>query len=117
MLSAMSISVNVSLLESNLSRESVIVGGNATLSCVFPSGSSVKCLHIASENVYQQDVIFEQSYFSNCYKEKITTSVDRTSGVYKLTVNNVQLDDSGWYVCMDEGYFRIKCAMYMNVSG
>jgi hypothetical protein len=117
LLFVLSISVNVSLLEPDLSRESVIVGGNASLSCVYPSSSSVKCLHIASENTYEQHVIFKKNYFNNSYLEKITTSVDRAAGVHKLTVNNAQLDDSGWFVCMDEGYSLNKCAMYLDVNG
>lgn len=62
--------------------------------------------------VYSNFIVYDS------FEGKISTkSMDPATGYYNLTIHNVQLNDSGWYVCIEDGGSGDKHVYVLNISG
>jgi Immunoglobulin V-set domain len=108
--------VNVSSLDNSKTIWSTH-GRDETLSCRSASFNPVTWLYIESQRA-PQHVIAVGRMTESEYKNKVTAFGDEASGEYELVIQNVQLNESGWYVCMVDGDSRrIVIPYFLNVRG
>jgi len=55
------------------------------------------------DNTALQHVIYNGLSVEPEYNDKVTVFVDQVTGEYDMSIHNVQLNESGWYVCLDDG--------------
>ena len=107
------VSVNVSLIQTNRSL-SVIAGNDVTLPCRRNVVGPARWLYIKSE-LSSQDVISKDKSIQSNYTDRAT--VDQTAQDYNLLLSNVQLNLSGFYICIEDGLLLFKTPMLLTVSG
>ena len=107
--------VNVSLFENH---ESINPnqGDQVSLVCRSVTLNPSRWLYIEREEA-PQHVIANGKMIEPEYKGKITEFVDETTGEHGLLVHNVQLNESGWYVCIDDGTSLHVYPYSVNVHG
>jgi len=111
--------VNVSSFQKT-ERNLVALGSNVLLSCRFSSYNPVvRWLHIDSDNTALQYVISNGVHVEPEYEGKASVHVYQTTGEYNLSLFNVQWNESGWYVCIDDGSnsLHVKHPYWLNVRG
>lgn len=79
---------------------SIVNGSNAILPCRVSDGGPVRWLHSESD-ITPQYVMFDGRSVQSNYSDRVRTHVDHTAGDFNLSVSNVQLKDSGWYICIE----------------
>jgi len=84
----------------HVKRMSTVIGSNVILPCRAPSGSPMIWRHSES-NITQQFDIFNGRSVDPNYVDRMAIIVDETAGDYNLSLQNVQLNDSGFYICTD----------------
>jgi len=92
--------VNVSTLQ-NPRTAWTTQGRSVSLSCRTATSNPVRWFYIKSQNEPQY-VIFNGISVELNYKDKVTMDRDPAVGKWDMTVKNVQLNESGWYICIDD---------------
>lgn len=108
----MLVSVNVSLLETPKS-SFVMDGGDVTLTCHSNLSDPIRWLYIRSENT-PQDVLFNGKSIDLKYVDRVTAQV---SGGYTLLLHDVQLNQMGLYICINDGGNSYKYPIQLTVLG
>jgi len=93
------ISVDIANIQNHESW-SRVNGGSLVLPCRTTDGGPVRWLHSESE-ITPQYVIFNGHSVEPNYVDKITVNVDQDVGDFNLSLRNVQLNDSGYYLCIE----------------
>ena len=104
--------VNVTLLEPNQTLSlSDYDGSNVTLPCRANLNGEVRWVYVQSVNA-PQHVIFSNNSVEPNYRGKV--SLDGLPGDYSLSLHNVQLNESGWYICIEDSS---KYPVYLDILG
>jgi len=106
--------VNVSSFQKT-ERKYIAHGSDVLLLC-HASSLVIRWLHIDSDNTAQQNVIFNGIHVEPEYMSKAAVIVNQTTGEYNLSLFNVQWNESGWYVCIEDGSNN-KHPYWLNVRG
>jgi len=107
--------VNISSLETT-SSEHVTEGNQITLPCRNKLGGPMRWMYTKSIDS-PQNVLFNGVSIESKYVDRITARVDQTSGNYNLLLNNVRLNQSGLYICVEDWAVIYKHSMQLNVLG
>jgi hypothetical protein len=89
--------VNISTIESP-EEKTVFSGDRVTLPCHPSFGGTVKWFYTRSRDA-PQNVIFDRNVVDSKYMNKVTVNNDHTSRDYNLSLDAVQLNEFGWYIC------------------
>jgi hypothetical protein len=81
--------------KSAVSRPTVGVGGNVTMTCGASGEGSVRWLRIRFDTA-EQSKIYEEESVAHQYTEKFQAVAD---GNHSLTLIDARMSDNGWYVC------------------
>ena len=95
------------------------VGDNVTLPCRTNSTYHQRWLYISSHNA-PQDVIASVSHLQQLQlnNERVITLPDsQTSQEYNLTRYNVQLNETGWYICVAVSDSTLVHPFFLTVRG
>ena len=103
--------MNVSLLQSNRS-SLVVAGSDVTLPCQRHAGGPVRWLYVKSEHS-PQDVISKDKVIQLKYTDAVT--IVHTAQDYNLSLRNVQLNQSGFYICVEDGLLFFKTPILLTV--
>jgi hypothetical protein len=105
--------VNVSFLQTYLS--SLIIAGNVvTLPCPRQFGGPVRWLYVQSE-LSSQDVISKDKLIQLKYMDLATVVL--TTRDYNLSLHNVPSNQSGFYICIEDGLLFFKTPILLTVLG
>jgi hypothetical protein len=94
------VSTERSKYESNVT-EQVIVGDNVTMSCKISGTGPVSWLYVHYGTAEQFTVYRDHTVIVEQFKDRLAAT-SRVSGDHSLLLVKAQLNDSGWYVCVDE---------------
>jgi len=110
------ISVNITTLPSP--QELMVYDGDGiTLPCLASlPGPSIRWFYSKSQNT-PQDVIFDWNTINSNYTNKVTVSINELTGDCNLTLQNVQLNESGWYICIVDGGSTFLHPIFLTVNG
>jgi Immunoglobulin V-set domain len=107
-------SVNVSLLQAQANHRLAIVAGTVTLPCPRRFGGPVRWLYVKSEHS-SQDVISKDNVTQSKYTDAAT--VVQSAKDYNLSLHNVQFNQSGFYICIEDGLLFSKTPYLLTVLG
>jgi len=107
--------VNMSSLQTP-ARQHVTEGNQITLPCRNKLGGPMRWLYTKSIDS-PQNVLFNGVSIESKYVDRITARVDQTSGNYNLLLNNVRLNQSGLYICVEDWGVLYKHPTVLDVLG
>jgi len=94
----------------------VIEENEITLPCRNKLGGPMRWLYTKSIDS-PQNVLFNGETIESKYVDRITARVDQTSGNYNLLLNNVRLNQSGLYICVEDWGVLHKYPIVLDVLG
>jgi len=109
------ISVDLASVRSR-EKTSVVSGSSVTLPCRAPGGRPVRWLHTESD-IASQFVVFNGSSIEPNYIGKVAVHVDRQTGDFNLSIDNAQMNDSGWYFCIEVNSQLVQHLYLLTVGG
>ena len=106
--------VNVSTIQKYITLPA-FDGGAIHLPCCSPE-ARVIWMYIKSSNA-PQIVISIGTSVDEMYESSFTVHGDQRTGYYNLTFNRVQLNQSGWFICMEDSRSIFVQATQLTVKG
>jgi hypothetical protein len=109
--------ISVDISEIQPDHELVIINGdNTTLQCQASIGSTNRTVawYYAKSRNTSQNVVFNSNSIDSKFIDRVSVDVDHSSRDYNLSLHNVQINESGWYICVDDDNFR---SYMLNVYG
>jgi len=76
----------------------------------------VKWMYIKSSKS-PQFVLFNGNSVEPDYAGRVTVRAYQPAGYYNLTFKNVQLNESGWYICMEVSSSTLMQTIQLSVLG
>lgn len=94
------------------------VGDTVVLPCRTTLGVPVDWKYMMTNESQQPTYVYSNFVIYAEYLDKATTEqVNPATGRYDLTLHNVQLNDSGWFVCIEDGGLAEVHVRALDVSG
>ena len=93
--------VNVSTIQKYVTSLAFDGDPDIHLPCRVSPEDRVIWMYIKSSNA-PQIVIFNGTSVDALYANSFTVHVDQRTRYYNLTLNNVRLNQSGWFICMED---------------
>jgi len=109
--------ISVDISEIKPDHELVIVNGDiTTLQCPANIGSTNRSVawYYAKSRRTPQNVIFNRNSIDSKFINKVSVHVDQLSREYSMSLHNVQINESGWYICIGDDSFK---SYMVNVYG
>ena len=111
------ISVDVSRFQDReMQRLSHVVGDNVTLPCQLSLTGLQRWLYTPQDKS-RQYVMTSGSHVQLNNSRVMTLHDSQTSQEYGLTMHNVQLNETGWYICVGDGDSTIVLPFFLTVHG
>jgi len=101
LLSLWLIPVNISAVQTYIDLSAFNGDSDIPLSCRVNRNDRVIWMHIRSPEA-PQNVVFNGNNIEPQYSGRIAARVDQLLGYGNLTIINLEPNESGWYICMEE---------------
>jgi len=108
---------SVDISEIKPDQELVIVNGDiTTLQCPTSIGSTNRSVawYYAKSRRTPQNVIFNRNSIDSKFINRASVHVHQSSRDHSMSLHNIQVNASGWYICLDDDSFKLYM---LNVYG
>jgi len=109
--------ISVDISEIKPDHELVIVNGDSTtLQCPDSIGSTNRSVawYYAKSRRTPQNIIFNRNSIDSKFINRVSVHVDHSSREYNISLHNVRINESGWYICLGDDSFQ---SYTLNVYG
>jgi hypothetical protein len=102
-------SVDISKIRQCYQLADVYDGNHITLQCKVHQNDGPERWHYAESPITQQRVIFNGNSADSNYVDRVSVTE-----AHNMSLNNVQMNESGWYTCVKDGGFY---STWLDVHG